>query len=198
MAINENEKQEVLNKPYIPLFARDEEEDNYPFQNILQENKSIPFVDRIINPDKYPTPTLQDEQGRKQTHFMSADTNQDGEWIVYPKIIFENGQYKRVNMDQAIDSGNFINFGEDQKLATDFSANYKTKKFKDFYQEESSYVPLFDREEEETSQEETTEYIPLFNRQGFDKDTEKSFTSHLSLGAVVKYMMQDQKYFITY
>ena len=177
MAINENEKQEVLNKPYIPLFARDEEEDNYPFQNILQENKSIPFVDRIINPDKYPTPTLQDEQGRKQTHFMSADTNQDGEWIVYPKIIFENGQYKRVNMDQAIDSGNFINFGEDQKLATDFSANYKTKKFKDFYQEESSYVPLFDREEEETSQEETTEYIPLFNRQGFDKDTEKSFTS---------------------
>ena len=108
---------------------------------------------------------------------MSADTNQDGEWIVYPKIIFENGQYKRVNMDQAIDSGNFINFGEDQKLATDFSANYKTKKFKDFYQEESSYVPLFDREEEEISQEETTEYIPLFNRQGFDKDTEKSFTS---------------------
>ncbi len=138
MAINESEKQEVLNKPYIPLFARDEEEDNYPFQNILQENKSIPFVDRIINPDKYPTPTLQDEQGRKQTHFMSADTNQDGEWIVYPKIIFENGQYKRVNMDQAIDSGNFINFGEDQKLATDFSANYKTKKFKDFL----AHVPI--------------------------------------------------------
>ena len=108
---------------------------------------------------------------------MSADTNQDGEWVVYPKIIFENGQYKRVNMDQAIDSGNFINFGKDQKLATDFSANYKTKKFKDFYQEESSYVPVFKREKEETSEEETTEYIPLFNRQGFDKDTEKSFTS---------------------
>ena len=80
-------------------------------------------------------------------------------------------------MDQAIDSGNFINFGKDQKLATDFSANYKTKKFKDFYQEESSYVPVFKREKEETSEEETTEYIPLFNRQGFDKDTEKSFTS---------------------
>ena len=38
---NENEKQEVLNKPYIPLFARDEEEDNYPFQNIYRKIKAF-------------------------------------------------------------------------------------------------------------------------------------------------------------
>ena len=66
MAINESEKKEVLNKPYTPLFLRDEEEDDYPFQNILQENKNIPFVDRIINPNKYPTPTLQDEEGESK------------------------------------------------------------------------------------------------------------------------------------
>ena len=130
-----------------------EEEDNYPFQNILRENKRVPFVDRIINPSQYPSPTLTDEEGRKQTHFMSADTNENNDWIVYPKIIFKDGEYKRVNMDQAINSGNFINFGKDQELATDFSANYKTKNFKEFYQEESFDVSPIDQDGDREKEE---------------------------------------------
>ena len=116
-----------------PDIEKPQEEQN--FDSVFEKNKNKKFVDRIINPENYPAPTLTDSQGRKQTHLMSADLDQNNDWVVYPKIILENNKYKRVNMEEAISSGNSINFGKNQDLAQGFSQNYKTKKFKEFYNE---------------------------------------------------------------
>ena len=117
-----------------PDIEKPQEEQN--FDSVFEKNKNKKFVDRIINPENYPAPTLTDSQGRKQTHLMSADLDQNNDWVVYPKIILENNKYKRVNMEEAISSGNAINFGKNQDLAQGFSQNYKTKKFKEFYNED--------------------------------------------------------------
>jgi hypothetical protein len=117
-----------------PDIEKPQEEQN--FDSVFEKNKNKKFVDRIINPENYPAPTLTDSQGRKQTHLMSADLDQNNDWVVYPKIILENNKYKRVNMEEAISSGNSINFGKNQDLAQGFSQNYKTKKFKEFYNED--------------------------------------------------------------
>ena len=103
-----NQEEEKEEKKLFTIAPMGQEDSTY--KNILEENKDIPFVDRVLNPQKYPSPTLTDDQGRKQTHFMSADKDENDNWIVYPKIIYQDNQYKRVNMQEAIASGNFINF----------------------------------------------------------------------------------------
>ena len=100
----------------------------------LYQNKDLPFVDRIINPQNYPTPSIFDEGGRMQTHFMSATPDKEGNWYAYPNIIFEDGEYKKLdlNEDQALEyakkSGNVIPFGKNKDAAIDFSKNYKPTK----------------------------------------------------------------------
>jgi|TARA_E500000178_G_C16432275_1_gene492167 hypothetical protein len=107
---------------------------------ILQTNRQVPFVDRIINPQMYPNPTIFDSQNRMQTHFMSASPDEEGNWFVYPNIVFESGEYKKLNLkeDDAVkyakQTGNFISFGKDKDAAIKFSEDYKTKKFKEYYQ----------------------------------------------------------------
>ena len=130
-----NQEEEKEEKKLFTIAPMGQEDSTY--KNILEENKDIPFVDRVLNPQKYPSPTLTDDQGRKQTHFMSADKDENDNWIVYPKIIYQDNQYKRVNMQEAIASGNFINFESDQQKAIDFSKNYKTQEFKDYYNTKS-------------------------------------------------------------
>ena len=103
---------------------------------LLSQNKEIPFVDRVINPQNYPAPSIFDDSGRMQTHFMSATPDKDGNWYVYPNIVFENNEYKKLNLneDQALEyaksSGNFISFGKDKDKAINFSKNYKPESFK--------------------------------------------------------------------
>ena len=105
----------------------------------LYQNKDLPFVDRIINPQNYPTPSIFDEGGRMQTHFMSATPDKKGNWYAYPNIIFEDGEYKKLdlNEDQALEyakkSGNVISFGKNKDAAIDFSKNYKPEEFKKYY-----------------------------------------------------------------
>lgn len=130
-----NQEEEKEEKKLFTIAPMGQEDSTY--KNILEENKDIPFIDRVLNPQKYPSPTLTDDQGRKQTHFMSADKDENDNWIVYPKIIYQDNEYKRVNMQEAVASGNFINFESDQKKAIDFSKNYKTQEFKDFYNTKS-------------------------------------------------------------
>lgn len=130
-----NQEEEKEEKKLFTIAPMGQEDSTY--KNILEENKDIPFIDRVLNPQKYPSPTLTDDQGRKQTHFMSADKDENDNWIVYPKIIYQDDEYKRVNMQEAVASGNFINFESDQQKAIDFSKNYKTQEFKDFYNTKS-------------------------------------------------------------
>ncbi len=115
---------------------------NNNVENLMQllgQNKQVPFVDRVINPQNYPNPNIFDESGRMQTHFMSATPDKDGNWYAYPNIIFKDGEYKKLNLneDQALEfakkSGNLISFGKDKDGAINFSKNYKPEEFKTYY-----------------------------------------------------------------
>ena len=93
----------------------------------------LPFIDRVRNPQNYPNPTKFDKEGRPQTHLLSADIDdKTGNWIVYPKLVVKDGKYVEQNMQDAINSGDSVNFGKDQDSAIEFSKTYKDKLNPDF------------------------------------------------------------------
>ena len=112
---------------------------NLQNMNILQQNKQVPFVDRVLNPRNYPSPSIFDDAGRMQTHFMSATPDKDGNWFAYPNIVFENGKYRKVNKNEdealaeAIKNKNVVSFGKDKNSALNFSKNYEPLEFKEYY-----------------------------------------------------------------
>ena len=107
--------------------------------SFLYKNQNVPFVDRAINPQNYPAPTIYNDEGKMQTHLLSASPDENNDWFVYPNIIYANGEYKKLNIneDQAVElskqTGNLIPFGKDKEKAIEFSKNYKSETFMDFY-----------------------------------------------------------------
>ena len=105
---------------------------------MLQRHKNVPFVDRILNPQNYPRPTIFDGKNR-QTHFMAAEYDRDGNAFMFPMIILKDGEYakfrdprKALEYNKSI--GNVIPFGKDIKKADEFSRNYKPDRFKKYYE----------------------------------------------------------------
>ena len=93
----------------------------------------LPFIDRVRNPQNYPNPTKFDKEGRPQTHLLSADIDdKTGNWIVYPKLVVRDGKYVEQSMQDAINSGDSVNFGKDQDSAIEFSKTYKDELNPDF------------------------------------------------------------------
>ncbi len=93
----------------------------------------LPFIDRVRNPQNYPNPTKFDKEGRPQTHLLSADIDdKTGNWIVYPKLVIKDGKYVEQSMQDAINSGDSVNFGKDQDSAIEFSKTYKNELNPDF------------------------------------------------------------------
>jgi len=93
----------------------------------------LPFIDRVRNPQNYPNPTKFDKEGRPQTHLLSADIDdKTGNWIVYPKLVIKDGKYVEQSMQDAINSGDSVNFGKDQDSAIEFSKTYKDELNPDF------------------------------------------------------------------
>ena len=113
---------------------------NLQNMQVLEQNKGLQFVDRVLNPSQYPAPSLL-EGGKMKTHRMSAEQDKDGNWIVFPNVIFRDGQYvefekPRDALNFAQESKQLINFGkgEDAKQkAINFSINYKPEEFKEYY-----------------------------------------------------------------
>ena len=113
---------------------------NLQNMGILQKQKDLPFVDRVLEPGKYPTPSLLDE-GRMQTHVMSAEQDDDGNWFAFPNVIMQKGKYKKFKtaslaMKNAKKTGNLISFGKGENAkqkALNFSINYKPEEFKEYY-----------------------------------------------------------------
>ena len=106
----------------------------------LEKNKTLPFVDRVLKPEEYPTPSLFDED-RMQTHVMSAEQYDDGNWFAFPNVIMQKGKYKKFKtaslaMGNAKKTGNLISFGKGENAkqkALNFSINYKPEEFKEYY-----------------------------------------------------------------
>ena len=97
--------------------------------NTIEKNKAVPFVDRIINKNKYPS--LKDPKtGEDMTHMMSWG-EVGGKYYVFPTIEMING--KLTNMiesgidpfDYALKNKNYIEF-DTPDMADYFSKNYKT------------------------------------------------------------------------
>ena len=106
---------------------------------MLEQYKDLPFVDRVLNPQKYPKPTKFDEQGRPQTHLLAADQDEEsGDWIVWPKLTVKDGKYVEQSFADAKASGDVINFGQEKDAAIGFSKNYKPKEFEDFYRQKKA------------------------------------------------------------
>ena len=103
---------------------------------ILNENKDLPFVMRILNAADYPT--LPNRDGSQSTHGMAFSKNGDG-YIVYPSVVYDDEVMARLGPDtalgRAIRLGDFIEFATLQE-AYEFSKEYK------------KMLPFFDKGEE--------------------------------------------------
>ena len=92
---------------------------------ILQANTDKPFVDRILNADKYPSLDLGD--GRTATHKM-AWGEADDKYYVFPTIFYDGEELKEYDPDsafrQAIKTNDYIEFNSPEE-ADLFSRRYK-------------------------------------------------------------------------
>ena len=92
---------------------------------ILRAHEGLPFVNRILNRDKFPTLDL--GNGNFATHKM-AYSEADGRFYVYPTVVQEGPQLRALEpaaaYQRARQTGDFIEFnsGED---ADWFSRRYK-------------------------------------------------------------------------
>ena len=69
------------------------------------------FVQRINNPSKYPY--IRNNDGSISTHRMAAETDEDGNWFVFPTIQMVNGKLVQYEdnfeaMKKALKNGNFL------------------------------------------------------------------------------------------
>lgn len=104
--------------------------------SVLNDYKEKEFVQRILNPELNPALIMEGEQG--QSHRMRAESDENGNWYVFPSIVNMNGklyQFKDATeaMKYAIRTGEYIPFEQDKDSAIDFSKNYKTQNFIDYF-----------------------------------------------------------------
>jgi hypothetical protein len=94
-------------------------------KKILNDNKDIQFVDRIINKDNYPV--LNQGDGSYATHKM-AWSGVDNGFIVYPTIFWDGSRLIEYSpgdaVKHALNTGDYIKFNNAQ-TADQFSKEYK-------------------------------------------------------------------------
>ena len=93
------------------------------------------FMDRINNPEKYPY--IQNFDGSVSTHRMAAETDENGNWFVFPTIQMINGKLVEFEdngqaMDSALRTNNFIKMKNKAEALRYASGGYKSKKLKAF------------------------------------------------------------------
>jgi hypothetical protein len=103
----------------------EDEMDQLKILEILEKNKELEFVQRILNADDYPS--LPNRDGSESTHSM-AWGELDGRFLVYPTVIYQEDELMRLGPDTALGhamrSGDFIEF-ESETEAQEFSSQYK-------------------------------------------------------------------------
>ena len=99
--------------------------------DILRNNESMPFVNRILNPGV--GGVIRNEDGTISTHRMSAEIDDQGQAWAFPTIVdgpegLTEYQDPYQAMDYNIQNSNAIPFDTIDQ-AIDFSKNYKTPEF---------------------------------------------------------------------
>lgn len=94
-------------------------------RKLLESHKDLDFVQRILEPEKYPV--IDNPDGSVSTHLMSW-SNIDGRNIVYPLIRNEGGELRKYDhgeaMLRALSSGEYLEFKTSEE-ADAFSREYK-------------------------------------------------------------------------
>ena len=95
--------------------------------SVLEENKDVPFVKRILNPDEYPV--VENADGTVSSHLMSY-SEADGKYFVYPTLV-DKGQGRLEKPDdpyqEARDTGNVIKFDNEEDAAAFAAGSWKEK-----------------------------------------------------------------------
>ena len=100
------------------------------------------FVDRVNNPENYPF--IRNKDGSVSTHKMAAETNEQGEWFVFPMIVMlptgKLHEFKAAQsaMDYNLRTGNYLKMPEEKAKAY-AKGGYKTKKLKNFWKTVKNY-----------------------------------------------------------
>ncbi len=104
-------------------------------QNVLKANASVPWVQRALNPEKYPMPQVSPE-GEIMTHRMAAEIGPDGKAYAFPTVVLQGNRYVELPLDQAMNralkTGDFIKTDNIEK-AVEITKKYKGEKFNQFY-----------------------------------------------------------------
>tara|TARA_R110002012_G_scaffold184537_3_gene351093 strand:+ start:1066 stop:1434 length:369 start_codon:yes stop_codon:yes gene_type:complete len=111
------------------------------FLGLLSENKNLNFVDRILNPENYGLlrESVSPQKDQFATHKMAAEYLGEDNTLpaAFPTIVQIGDKLIQLPINQAmqyaLETGEYITFPSIKK-ADSFSKNYKTKKFKEYYQ----------------------------------------------------------------
>ena len=77
----------------------------------MSKKEQPEFIDRILNPQKYPY--LKNKDGSISTHEMAAEVDEDGNWFVFPTIQYDGKNLRRFKsneeaMKNAFKTNNFL------------------------------------------------------------------------------------------
>ena len=86
------------------------------------------FLDRILNPEKYPY--IKNKDGSVSTHRMAAETDENGNWYVFPTIQFNGKKLTRFKTNQkamknAMLTGNFLPMASKKEALNYAEGGYK-------------------------------------------------------------------------
>jgi hypothetical protein len=89
----------------------------------MAKKKKPEFIDRILNPQKYPYITNKD--GSVSTHEMAAEVDENGNWFVFPTIQYDGKTLRRFKsnkeaMENALKTNNFLTMPS-KKEAIDYA-----------------------------------------------------------------------------
>jgi len=136
---------------------------------ILVDNETVPFVDRIINPQNYPNPA-KNKDGSMSTHLLSAELDEEGTAYVFPTKTYKKSMVRRPEhsytqydnnyeaLDVAKTEGNVIKFKSIEE-AVAFSKNYKPQSFLDYYGQKPSFTERMSEDYSKREDASTQSYI---------------------------------------
>ena len=145
--------------PEAPV-AGEKIEDTPPgIEEFLQTNKNVRFVDRILNPNKYPV--QENDDGTVSTHLM-AYAEIDGRYVVYPTLQWDGKKLVKGNIQSALAYDNVIYFDTEEEAAGFASQDAPWKQvLKERSGEAPPSAPPLPPEEEEAPAEEVDKTLNI-------------------------------------
>ncbi|GAH03049.1 unnamed protein product, partial [marine sediment metagenome] len=96
-------------------------------ESILEANKDVPFVDRIINYKKYPVREIGDEEYYKEESHKLEYAEADGKYYVYPTLVYRDEKWITPEdpFKDAKENKNVIVFDEEEEAEKFAAGSWK-------------------------------------------------------------------------